>query len=207
MKTVLFDFDGVIGNTFNLGYEVMRTDGFLRKEVTKEEFRFHFEQNIYDLELDEKSLNEILEKQRGYFGKYAPGLYEMDPYPGIVEVIKMLSQKYELILISSTIKDVLDKYLARTDLRKYFKDVYPANYDLDKKEQIEKIKNNSGASSGEMIYVTDTLRDIRIANDLGIKSIAIAWGYQTLEMLKKGDPLALIKTPEEIVDVVEKYLK
>ena len=49
----------------------------------------------------------------------------------------------------------------------------------------------------EVIYVGDEVRDITGAKNAGVKVIAVAWGYNSRELLEKHKPDFPVDTPQE----------
>ena len=60
------------------------------------------------------------------------------------------------------------------------------------------ILNRYRCTAEECLSITDTLGDIVEANVLDIPTIAILDGFHKFETLKKGKPLAIIKSLKEI---------
>lgn len=63
-----------------------------------------------------------------------------------------------------------------------------------------------GVSENESLFITDTLGDMREAANAGLKSIGVSWGFQRRETLLKGDPHAIVDTPEELFSVLTKSI-
>ena len=53
----------------------------------------------------------------------------------------------------------------------------------------------------EVLYVGDEIRDIHAAKNTGIHIASVAWGYNTVESLKKNKPEYLIYEPAELIDI------
>jgi phosphoglycolate phosphatase len=50
-----------------------------------------------------------------------------------------------------------------------------------------------------LYYVGDENRDIDAANNAGIGSIAVTWGYRSESLLSQYHPDCLIRSPEELL--------
>jgi phosphoglycolate phosphatase-like HAD superfamily hydrolase len=55
----------------------------------------------------------------------------------------------------------------------------------------------------EIIFITDTLGDIRAANKLGIKTIAVDFGYHERARLENGNPQKIISNFKDILPAVQ----
>ena len=53
------------------------------------------------------------------------------------------------------------------------------------------------------VFVTDTLGDILEANKLGIKTIAVDFGYHERARLERGNPFAIVSDFKEIRKIIE----
>ena len=74
----------------------------------------------------------------------------------------------------------------------------------DKKEVIEYVLKNSGVTNiDEVIMVGDRKYDVIGAHELGIKCIAVLFGYGSKEELVKAEADYLAETPEKIADIIE----
>lgn len=197
MNIILFDFDGVIVGTFSFCYEISNSTS----PITKEEYRARFEGNIYDAIKKAGPSS----KKVDFFSEYTPQLLEAKPVEEIVDAIKSLSNKYTLVIISSTISSSIIKFLEMYDLRKYFKDILGPEVDESKTRKILMILEKYSVTPNQAVFVTDTLGDIKEARECSVKSIAVAWGYHPAETLMVGSPYKLISHQSEIVPAVEAY--
>ena len=73
-----------------------------------------------------------------------------------------------------------------------------------KTHKFKKVLNEFNLKEDECIFVTDTLGDILEANEVGIKTIAVDFGYHERERLEKGNPMKIISEFNELVDIVNK---
>src|SRR4051812_11002287 len=103
-KFVLFDFDGVIADSFS-----MASAQFNRKckHNTIDTYRTAFEGNVYDfVEGREKK---VLQEDHGegcdhdidWFAEYEKGFIDVAPFQGIVAVLSECAKRYTLVIITS----------------------------------------------------------------------------------------------------------
>ena len=67
---------------------------------------------------------------------------------------------------------------------------------------INKILKQKKIEKKDVFYVCDEVRDIAAAKKSGIKSIAVVWGYNSEEALQKEEPEFMIKTPQELNEIL-----
>ena len=200
MKIVLFDFDGVIVDSFAAAYKI---NAARFNPLTAEEYRRWFDGNIGEELKKRLSENSVTY----FFAEYATELGSMAIVPGIVEVIVALAQKYTLAIISSSHSSAIKKFLETHGLEKYFKEILGYDIETSKVIKIRTVMEESKISPNDCVLITDTLGDIREANEAGIKSLAVTWGYHDKETLESGSPYALATIPPELVSMVDQYLR
>jgi len=202
VKTILFDFDGVIVNSFQPAFEVSRMLR-PRMDFTKDDYRKCFEGNVYEefLKIDKKQ--EVTNKQ--FFEIYIPKLFQLPVVKGIPKTLKMLFKKYRLIIISSTISSPIGEWLNRRGLAKYFSEIMGGDVHKIKLEKIRMIFEKYGINSDDCVFITDTLGDLREAKNAGLNCLAVTYGFHSEDTLRKGKPAGFVKTPQDIPIEVEKY--
>lgn len=197
-KIIIFDFDGVIVDTFSLSFNITNS----REYITMEEYKGRFEGNIYD---SKPRFKENASTMDGFFTYYEPQLMKCRPVQGITDVIKSLSEKYDLIIVSSTISPIIASYLESVNLASYFKEILGSDVDRSKVVKINRILKDYSINPTDIIFITDTLGDIREGKHCDVDSIAVTWGYHQADVLEKGSPFAVVKNPTEILEYIEKY--
>lgn len=205
MKIVLFDFDGVIADTFEIAYQVMTDLKYI--DISKDQFRKYFNGNIHEVEdvaedMPEKSLHD----RSPFFEKYIPKILETVPYSGIGDVIKELSEQYKMVIVTSNINSAVEQYLNKNDLSQYFDGIYGADIEPSKAVKINNILTKFNLDKSDTVFITDTLGDVLEAKKAGVQSIAASWGYSKRKDLEKGEPMVIIDERDQIVDEVKKYL-
>lgn len=200
-KFILFDFDGVIVDTFNLCLEINRK---LHDEpLSEEEYRVQFEGNIFDYL---KTINKGAKKKGvNFFDYYNPELMNLEPVPEMVDVIISLADSYRLVVISSTINSPIQAYLKKYNLLQYFDKVFGADVHKSKVEKIKMVFNEYNLQPSDCIFITDTLGDMREAAKMNVQSIGVTWGYHRNDRLEQGNPITIVGTPKELMSQINSY--
>ncbi len=123
------------------------------------------------------------------------------------DTIISLSSKYFMAVVSSSSDKYISNYLTNDGLEKYFSDILGSDTYRSKIIKINSLLKKYGTSSKDVVYVTDSLDDIKDGNECGIKSIGVTWGIHPKENLKKGNPIAIIDNPNDLLDTVNNMLK
>lgn len=199
-KLIIFDFDGVIVNTFPFAYEINKK----QSGITEEEYRKKFEGNIYEAP---RTVNEqkIPQATFDFFTHYTPLLMNSDPEVGILGSIRELSEKYTLSIVSSTLTKSIDDYLERVGVRNCFQEILGPDIEKSKVKKINSLLEKYDIASSEAVLITDTTGDIQEAERCGVKSIAVSWGYHPRTTLEKVTVYRIIDKPEELIGAIEDY--
>lgn len=196
MNVLLFDFDGVIVDSFDFCYRIIHA----REGITKDEYRARFEGNINDA--PKKKNIDPNAKPFDFFGLYTEELMNTQPHEEVVYIIRELAKTRTLIIISSTISDPIRRFLEKHQLASAFKEILGNDVEKSKVKKIHDVLERYHLLPSETVFVTDTLGDIREARICGVESIAVTWGYHPTETLKKGNPLKIVDHPNEIIETI-----
>ena len=204
----LFDFDGVVVNTFDICHEISASF-HLGQPLTAEEYRGYYDGNIYDI-VDEKEKGAsgqvtAVSEDDPFHRLYVPRLMRLAPVPGMIEVLGRLPSvvgQRKFPVVSSTVSSAIDSYLALHGVRDLFGTIYGADVHKNKRVKLRKALDDAGVATDDAVFITDTLGDIREAAHVGLRSIGVTWGFQSAETLRKGNPLVIVDTAEELFSVI-----
>jgi phosphoglycolate phosphatase-like HAD superfamily hydrolase len=197
---ILFDFDGVIADSFEPAFEVTR---LMCPHVTEDEYRKQFEGNINDWEVPANIHNDDCRTDIDFFQEYIPRMKKQARIvPGIVEVIRWLEKEYTLIVISSTITSPIREFLEEHDLAKHFAEIMGNDVHKSKVEKIKMVFDLYQAEAKRCVFITDTLGDMREASRVDVDAIGVTWGFQSTETLQKGTPFRLVDKPEDLIEAI-----
>jgi len=200
---LLFDFDGVIADSFALAFKVSK---MISPRLTEEEFGQRFEGNISDWQTPASPDPETYRPEVNFFVEYFSRMQkEVELVPGMAGVIKKLQKKYTLVVVSSTITSPITMFLEKAGLANHFDKILGNDVHRSKVEKIKIIFERYGIGADNCVFITDTLGDMREAAETGIGSIGVAWGFNKSETLAKGKPFRILKTPSEMVGAVADY--
>ncbi len=197
-KLIIFDFDGVIVDTFHIAFNIADS----REYITEEEYRGRFEGNIYD---SKPRFKDNASTMDGFFTYYEPELMKISPVQGMEQVIKTLADTYDLVIVSSTISSIISSYLDSVNLGSYFKEILGSDVDRSKVVKIQKVLTDYKIQPSDAVFITDTLGDIREGKHCDVDSIAVTWGYNHPEVLLKGSPHAVVNDTAELQEKIDGF--
>ena len=200
MKLILVDFDGVIVDTFKMSHGILSNMG--SGSFSEDRYRQIFEENPYRAAEIQERLKGHLTSKSPFFEKYTEGLAKRTPIEGIRKCIEELADIAPLAIVSSTIDDAIELFLEQSDLRHFFQKIYGVNSEKSKVKKIQQALEDFQAAPEDVVFITDTLGDIREAEKAGVQSVAVTWGYHDAKTLQDGNPIAIVNAPKDLVPAI-----
>lgn len=206
-KLILFDFDGVIANSFDVFFREFTSActemGFDRLN-SKEAFLNLFEGNL---------LFNVIKagfppwKLRELFNRFQPRIAKANdsvfPFVGIREMLSRLSAEHPVYIISSNLTEAVQRFLIREGISG-IQDVLGADVETSKVKKIKRVwKKHPRAMA---YYIGDTSGDVYEGKEAGAITIAVTWGWHEKERLTKARPHFLVHTPGELEELILKNI-
>lgn len=202
-RFILFDFDGVIADSFDVAFDTVKT---MCPAITKEDYQKRFEGNINEVKHPENFHNEDCNHDLDWFDIYVPKMKERAKlFPGMKELIFELEKEYMLVIVSSTLSFPIEEFLKEYNLREHFDWVMGNDVHKSKVEKIKMVFEKYGTGPKNCVFITDTLGDMHEAEKMGVPSIGVTWGFSAPEPLKRGNPIALVNTPSELREAIAEH--
>jgi len=205
MQIFIFDFDGTIAQTMDLIGQVINqlADELGFKKIEKGDIK----------ELRNKGPRQLL----NHFGiplakipllvkrarkEFANRLDGAKPVPGIRQALVTLKNEgKKLGILTSNSEKNVSRFLKRNGLD-FFDFIYSASV-FGKDKTIKKCLKEQNLTPDSVVYIGDELRDIEAAKKVGIKIIAVSWGFNSKKALKRGKPDYLIEKPKQLISIIK----
>jgi phosphoglycolate phosphatase len=201
--TIIFDFDGVILDSFKVAFDVL---SMLHKKynlppLTEEKLQELFEGNIWKgyeaLGIIDNLVTDFRTDFKDLFGKKHS---ELNFFQGMKECITSISSEFNLMIISSNHSETIKQMLDAESLTNHFDKVFGAEVSGTKREKITAYILEHKLDKNKIFFISDTAGDIREVEGLGIHSIAVSWGYHSRERLEASKPDVIVHSPTELKD-------
>ena len=199
---LIFDFDGVLADSFDTFYSLnkgsMKAVGV---KLTKSAFKNLFNGNIHaglkSLIKDKNSYKKFLSIRDERYSTYYPG--EVNLFKGAVGLIKKLKTKYCLCIASSSLESAINFLLKKGGVNSCFVLVKGGQH-YSKKDILNEILIKTKLKPQNAIMITDTIGDIKVSKKVGLKTIAVTWGFHSAKMLKLSEPNFIVNNFNELTN-------
>lgn len=208
MKEIIFDFDGTIADTFDVVLSISNclASEFGYPPVQPEEVK-HLK-NLTSREILKQSgvsllkLPFLLRRLRVELNRE---ICRLGPIAGIREVLQELKDGgNHLGIVTSNSRENVIAFLEAQQMADLFDFVGSGLTLFGKGRIIQQIIKQQKLDPAIVTYVGDETRDIEAARKIGIRVIAVSWGFNSSQILAEHRPDFLIHRPAELLEVLTK---
>jgi phosphoglycolate phosphatase len=200
-KLLIFDFDGVVVDSLDVYEGTVRSclekigQHFIK---TRTDFLALYEDNFYaSLAKRGVNMDAFMAAAVDILAQVNYG--DMKLYADLSPVLAKLQAGNILVIVSSSGSEDIHLILRLHQLQDYFQDVLGSDVHFSKKEKILQILAKYAIDKDNTYYIGDTTGDIKEARAVGIKTIAVTWGWHSREILAATRPDHLVDRPEELL--------
>ena len=198
-KAIIFDFDGVIHDTFDFHLEKIRE--FTGFNLTPQIYRDMHNGNFFR-SVPKELVDVNWEDYRDYVYDLQSSLIIKNE---IKYVLHKLGDEFSLFIVTSGGKKNIFDYLQNNGVVDKFTEVLGMEICNSKVRKFELIFEKYKFNSDECLFVTDTLGDIIEANKVGIKTIGVDFGFHDEKTLVKGEPELIISHFDELFNYLSRF--
>ena len=206
MKTsVIFDFDGTLADTREAllkAYPLIANKHNLKLLSEAELYglrKLPIKKRLDLLNIPLSKIPVIIHDTRVMVGSF---IETCKPYEGIPDLLlSLVANKYKLNIISSNSEDNIRRFLMKHQLT-YFDHIIAVNGLFGKHKSIKSMLRKTNTSKSAALYVGDEIRDIDSCKKAGVDIAAVAWGYDSVDMLLQQKPEYLAYEPQDILTIL-----
>lgn len=199
---MIFDFDGTIADTFQAAVAVLNNlaDEFGYRRATPEEMA----------EITSLGLRALLDRV-GLSWQQLPALvarvreemslqmHTIAPCRGVVAALgELRARGVRLGILTSNKRDNVEKFLA-TQPELCFDFISASSGFFSKERRLKRLLATQRSALHETCYVGDEVRDLEAARALGMRAVAVTWGFSSAQLLAASNPDHLIADPRELL--------
>jgi phosphoglycolate phosphatase len=210
MALIIFDFDGVLADTLNdliqFGQEVCDELGI--KHVVKKDDLSNLEIMSFAsfgraCEVPEHLVDEFVQRCLKRFAeKQSPPAI----FNGLSTIVRNFAINNTIAIITTNSSQNVNAFLIEHGLDECIHAVYGVDIPGSKAQKISIARNQFSADTKResVFMIGDSLSDISAAKEASVTSVAVTWGHQSLEHLRRGDPDYVVRFPHDLIEVINK---
>lgn len=199
MDGVLFDSIPFAEEFYLKGHPGMTSEMY--KEIHSG--NFHEESKKYSNFKNEETEEERLKRHT----IYAEIKSNTKMFDGIIEFLKDLHESgYLLVLNTNAFNRNCLPLLEKSGITSLFDFIATAELSTSKIEKFKLIENKYNVSKEELLFVTDSLGDIKEANIANIPTVAVTWGVHNkgfFEREKHNSLVGIVDTVDQLRDFIK----
>ena len=128
----------------------------------------------------------------------------VQPFEDMPDVIKKLhAEGHELFMLSSNSVKNIHRFLHHYELHTYFLEIYGSTGLFGKAPTLRRLLKEQHLEKTDAVYIGDELRDVQAAQSIGMRVIAVGWGFARPAGLEALKPTAIAETPDDIIRILE----
>lgn len=203
---VCFDYDGVLVDSFFRQQQIVDEARTILKigrapvpSDFQEEAVLSFESVGRRLGIPEDRLSQF----KTEVGRIQSSKHDLPCcFEGMPELVKEVSLRSKVALITASFRAEVDAVLAREHLDKCVSFLFDGNDNRSKSDKILELLTLTEISAKNVLMIGDARSDIQAGKKAGVQTLAVGWGYQKLEFLKLEQPDYCVHTVHELVEAL-----
>jgi phosphoglycolate phosphatase len=202
IKNFIFDWSGVVKDCVEeqivISNKILKHFG--AKEISMAELKEEWCQpymNFYKKYIP----NITMEEQSIAFKKANSESPKAKSYPGIPELIKKIKESgAKVFVVSSDYAETILPEVKDFGLEDIFDDVVFGVY--DKEDEVRQIVTKNSLNKDDTIFIGDSNHEIEVGKKLGIKTVAVTWGFNSENKLRSHNPDFIAHNLEELGEII-----
>lgn len=197
---VLFDFDGTIADSMMVALEVYNdlAPGLGIPTISIDDARLRTMNPRDALKASAIPLWKVPSLLSGVRSGMKARMHGIRLFPGMDRTVSELGEAgFRCGIVSSNSRENIEAFLARHRMDQL--EILGTGTSLfGKPSMLRKVLRREGVEPKHAFYVGDEVRDIAAAAELGMRSVAVSWGYADRSALAGMRPDVLVDTPDEL---------
>jgi len=206
-KVIIFDMDGVLVNTSSIAKEsIFKSHPGLTEEMHEDILSGNFHEGLEKYSYLRKPETEEEKKIRQK--EYSERKSKAPIFNGIRELLEKFHKlDYVIILNTSALDRNCMPILENLKIAHLFDFIATGDLSKSKIEKFKLIEDKYNAEKKDILFITDTLGDVKEADLADISTIAVTWGAHSksfFEREKHSNLIGVVDTIEELSDFIIK---
>lgn len=206
IKAVIFDFDGVLLDSYHMYFTVnQHAAKSIGRDLREQEYRDWFMDSVRVARRAFVGSDETNQRYETAYGEVRDqSLAQATLFAQAVPTVRALTGRLPLAVASVTPTELILRYLKAAEIEQCFTSVLGlAPGHVTKETILRETLDTLGVAPTETAFVTDTVSDIREGQALGLVPIAVTWGFHDRATLEAAKPEAVVETFEELLRILK----
>jgi phosphoglycolate phosphatase len=205
-KTLIFDFDGTLADTFTIAVEVFRQligKRYATDDASIEELRgLPAREALWKVGVRWWNMPYAAYRARKAINQRMKA-GDVQAIIGMDAVLRTLHQRgYKMFVVSSNAEHNIQQFLRKYGLETHFAAVHGGVGLFAKARTLSKIVAENNLRPEEHYYIGDEVRDIEAARHARLQFVGVTWGFNNRKALAKAGAHTLIDQPQELLRVL-----
>jgi phosphoglycolate phosphatase len=199
---IIFDFDGTICDSFDVAVDIIKTKFpkyFDRAGVTPQQARDLGVKKL--LKITKFPKHKLPQLMFSSIRDIAEKIPELKTFPEIKRVVAKLSKKHILGIVTSNSQENVEKFLKNNNLAGYYSFISSKSSLFGKHNKLKEVIKKYNLDPTQTIYIGDETRDVEAARKVRIKSVAVTWGFESENVLRKSKPGYIVTKPKQLLNI------
>jgi phosphoglycolate phosphatase len=201
VKTLIFDFDGTIADSFETLLAIFDETTARPHRLTASEIAELRGEPLKDvikyLKIKRWQMPRLILRAKRLLALRMSGI---KAFAGISEALARLHHDgYQMFILSTNSSVNISGFLKSNGLESYFTSVYGDIGLRSKASALKKIIKKEKLSPADCIYIGDEVRDIEAAKKAGIRSVAVSWGFSSPPAIQQAQPSYMANNPKDLI--------
>lgn len=202
---LIFDFDGTLADSYHAVMAVVNqlADRYGFKKITAAQLPQirgrGIRELLAELQIPARLLPKFVRKARALLKEK---IETIQPFHELNDQLDILHQSgFTLGILTTNSKQNVNHFLELNKM-KQFSFIEAGASLFGKAHLLSKLIKRHRLEKDSVIYVGDEARDLAAAQSVGVKSIAVTWGFSERSLLEKEAPTYIISEPGELLTIV-----
>jgi phosphoglycolate phosphatase len=208
LKAIIFDWNGVVADSFDLDLRLFLADCKkfgIKVPGSGRFYRDMFYGNIFKKLVEIGFKAEDLEDDEDYKKSYVKNINKSKIFPGLKGLISTLHKNHTTALITANYRKPVEIFNKKYMLANLFDCILTSDDSKSKEVNINNFLKKFNLRKNEVLFIGDTVNDILASRKIGLKIIAVTWGYHNRKRLAEYKPDFIARTPKEVLNIIEKF--
>lgn len=205
MSHIVFDFDGTLADSLPVLLKVYNelAPKWGTNHISQADWprlrQLPFTQGIKEIGVRPYRIPALLAEGKRELQAHS---HEIELFPDVPNLIRQLHDDgYQLHILSTNSTAVVRTVLDKAELNPYLGILRSSRY-FGKAQALRRFLKQNKVSARDVWMVGDELRDGAGARKVGIRFVAVSWGFQPAEVLSQENPVAIVRKPSDIRKII-----